>query len=146
MKHYLIEEQFMHQGYPCVIIFTTLGHRCGYVGVPRNHPAYGKNDDEIDVGVHGGLTYCRDDQDGYPVAGQDCWWFGFDCAHGGDGQDLKRAREIFQDPALDMLIALQAKSTFRESLPVRSQEYVKTECRSLATQLKDMEKAPGGGR
>lgn len=39
-----------------------MGHWCGYVGVPKGHPAYGKGYDDVDVQVHGGLTFsdmCR---------------------------------------------------------------------------------------
>lgn len=58
---------------------------CGYVGVPRNHPAFGlRYDDErlYDIQIHGGLTYSEDH---YPDTDPDGnWWFGFDCAHGGD--------------------------------------------------------------
>ena len=34
-----------------------LGSWCGYVGVRGNHPAAGKDYDDLDVLVHGGLTY-----------------------------------------------------------------------------------------
>jgi len=32
------ESYFYHKGLPCVVLFTTLGHRCGYVGIPNTHP------------------------------------------------------------------------------------------------------------
>jgi hypothetical protein len=40
---YVVEREFEHLGYKCVVIFGAIGHRCGYVGVPKNHPLYGKN-------------------------------------------------------------------------------------------------------
>lgn len=40
---YIVEQEFEHAGYKCVVIFGAIGHRCGYVGVPKNHPLYGKN-------------------------------------------------------------------------------------------------------
>lgn len=49
---------------------------CGYVGIPTNHPFFEKNYDEIDISVHGGLTF-SDYMDGI-------WFIGFDCAHVGD--------------------------------------------------------------
>lgn len=55
----------------------------GYVGVPKGHPAWLKGD-ELNVDVHGGITYA----DGMPpLAAQvtePTWWIGFDCAHAGD--------------------------------------------------------------
>ena len=59
------------------------GYGCGYIGVPPEHPWYGKHYDDLpNVGVHGGLTYSNNNvnhqlPDGY-------WWIGFDTAHYGD--------------------------------------------------------------
>jgi len=38
---YRIESIFHHQGYKCVVIFTDIGHRCGYVAVGPDHPLFG---------------------------------------------------------------------------------------------------------
>lgn len=43
---YIIEREFEHVGYKCVVTFGIMGHRCGYVGLPKNHPLYGKGYDE----------------------------------------------------------------------------------------------------
>ncbi len=45
----------------------------GYVKIPEGHPWHGRDYDEIDVAVHGGLTY-----------GNRSGWIGFDTLHGGD--------------------------------------------------------------
>jgi len=86
---------FEHAGHPCVLKRQRLGHWCLYVGVPPGHPWHGKDytDDDLDVDVHGGVTYglrC----DGDPVLGvchvapagqpDDVWWIGADFAHGDD--------------------------------------------------------------
>lgn len=63
--------------------------------------------------VHGGLTYSGGG-DGYPADG-DGWWFGFDCAHAGDGQ-------------------MGRMSEFSDG-PVRMEEYVVAECEGLAEQI-----------
>mgnify|MGYP004561297941 CR=1 FL=1 len=39
---YIVEKEFDHDGYKCVVIFGAYGYRCGYVGVPKSHPLYGK--------------------------------------------------------------------------------------------------------
>ena len=45
-----VEKDFEHNGHRCVVIFTDMGHRCGYVGVPKWHPLYGKGyDDYLDI-------------------------------------------------------------------------------------------------
>lgn len=85
------KEQFYHRDVPCLIVRGPLGALCGYAGVYPSHPWYEKDYNNIDINVHGGLTYsapCAEDggkichvpkEDEQPV-----WWFGFDCAHGGD--------------------------------------------------------------
>ncbi len=42
---YKVESDFMHEGCRCVVIMTTMGHRCGYVGIDKAHPLY-----EVDYG------------------------------------------------------------------------------------------------
>lgn len=41
--HYIVEQEFEHAGYKCVVTFCDMGHRCGYVGIPSTHPLYGKD-------------------------------------------------------------------------------------------------------
>lgn len=79
----------------------TMGHLCGYVGVPTDHPLYGvhytsnsrylpssdpdnpTSSPEAEFEVHGGITYSGDGRFliGVPPS---LWWFGFDCAHSED--------------------------------------------------------------
>lgn len=40
---YIVEREFEHSGYKCVVTFGVGGYRCGYVGIPKSHPLYGKN-------------------------------------------------------------------------------------------------------
>ena len=63
------------------------GYACGYVGVPPEHPWYGKTyfgDNQLpDIEVHRGVTWAN------PYIGADTtymndgktWWIGFDTAH-----------------------------------------------------------------
>lgn len=39
---YKVENDFTYKGYRCVVIFTEMGWRCGYVGIPLGHPLYKK--------------------------------------------------------------------------------------------------------
>ena len=39
----IIESDFEYKEYRCVIIFHDGGFRCGYVGLPKGHPLYGKD-------------------------------------------------------------------------------------------------------
>jgi len=40
-KTYKVESEFDHNGLKCVVIMTHMGHRCGYVGIPKSHVLYG---------------------------------------------------------------------------------------------------------
>lgn len=76
---------------PCLAVRNALGAWCGYVGVPEGHKLYGKGYDDVDVDVHGGLTFANKCMEG-PESNVVChipdpgepdhvWWFGFDCVH-----------------------------------------------------------------
>ena len=56
---------------------TDLGFLCGYVEIDEDNKLYGKYYDEINLNVHGGLTYGR-----YHVSHK-CL-YGFDCGHSYD--------------------------------------------------------------
>ena len=57
---YWVEGEF-----PAAIWMTRMGSLCGYLGVPPNHPWYGKSWDGIDCDVHGGLTYAESETYGH---------------------------------------------------------------------------------
>ncbi|MCP3924870.1 MAG: hypothetical protein GY714_20010 [Desulfobacterales bacterium] len=41
IKHnYIVENAFIHEGLECTIIFSSMGHRCGYVGVKKDSPLF----------------------------------------------------------------------------------------------------------
>lgn len=37
-----VEKSAEYLGYQYVVVFTQMGHRCGYVGVPKSHPMHGR--------------------------------------------------------------------------------------------------------
>jgi hypothetical protein len=122
-------------GYPGLIVRNDLGNLCGYVGLPPNHPAYGSGYDDVDVDVHGGLTYaeaCCGHICHVPMAGEsdDVWWLGFDCAHGGDYLPMRKA-----------LAARFPYEIFERFDDVyRDVAYVRAEVERLANQLVTMAK------
>jgi len=63
-----------HAGLACMVKASPLGALNGYVKLSPTHPDFGREYDDIDVEVHGGLTY------GCDKAG----WVGFDTLHAGD--------------------------------------------------------------
>lgn len=84
-----VEEKWDYRGLQCVVVRadldgleTVMKHRCGYVRVPPGHAWHGLIYDEIEVDVHGGLTFAEIE----PCTHEDGtgYWIGFDCAHFGD--------------------------------------------------------------
>lgn len=81
---------FEHAGFQCIILRAPRGHLCGYVAVPPGHPWHERDYRDIDVEVHGGLTFvshCQGDPESgichvaKPGEPDNVWWVGFDCAH-----------------------------------------------------------------
>lgn len=135
--NYKVESEFEHEGLKCVVIFGRHGNRCGYVGVTKDHPEYGKDysDVEGDYEVHGGLTYAGGGENStYPI-NSDLWWFGYDCAHYMDGQDIEQAFKygILDQKTFDIMKTMQIYRSVEDE--VRSLEYCENECKYLAKQL-----------
>lgn len=144
-------EEFRHEGFDCLLNRNPMGAWCGYVAVPEGHPIHGKHYDEVDVEVHGGLTYAHKCQGTicHAVAeGEDddrLWWFGFDCAH---AWDLVPAADKASDPETRALysqggILGQDWSNltimdvgFVPPVTYRDINYVRAEAKSLAEQLR----------
>lgn len=89
----LDEVRFVHKGIECRIIRIAGpeldenrygGHLCGYIKVPKDHVCYGKGYDDIEIDVHGGLTYSEIDQENHNYLPPEGHWIGFDCVHAGD--------------------------------------------------------------
>lgn len=130
-KDFKVEAEWDIGELHCLAIFTKMGHRCGYVGVPKGHWLYGLgyseekyfNAIEDIISVHGGITFA----DCYePVTADDYWYFGFDCAHYDDAPDLNAAYEYgFGEPWHSMV----------DDGSIRTLEYVKKEITSMAEQI-----------
>lgn len=134
-------------GMPCLMLRTDMGNWCGYVAVNPGHPWHSKgytsctapeicekqkadgycdHTPEHILDVHGGITYanqcaghiCHVPKPGKP---DNVFWFGFDCAHGGDGIPGYRA-------------VLGEDGFF--SRGYKDAAYVRTEVERLADQLK----------
>jgi len=126
----------------CMINRGPSGALCGYVGVPPTHPWHSLRYDDVDVAVHGGLTYSAACQEGgeichLPEEGReaDIWWFGFDCAHAFDispkmEMEMRVLAEKLGDPRLIIPVGEGPLSKV-----YRDWEYVTNEVTQLAWQL-----------
>lgn len=147
-------EDFIAFGFACLALrHPEHGHFCGYVGVPREHPYYGKPHGDIaGLEMHGyevnyaapceGLI-CHTPAPGMP---EDVWWIGGDFGHAFDkcpGRDarVREAREAARAKGLE-IIARAFEPTpfdlqFRSLIQYRPLPYVRAEIEKLARQLRD---------
>lgn len=146
-------------GLPCMIIRTSMGHLCGYVGVPPAHPLHGVeysgcpqgaacpdrteehpwcgHAPEAVLRVHGGITYsdkCQGNICHNPPMGEEVaiYWFGFDHAHAGDWSPSMAA--TCSDTYLEHC-GLGKPTGWGGVIEYRTIEYVEDQCRNLAGQL-----------
>ena len=103
----IIEKEWITKaGLNARVIFVKDSHRCGYVGVKKDHWMYGVGYNNLyRLEVHGGLTFSSEMKD------SEDWWIGFDCAHSGD------------------------KTMFNQSGEERTTEFCVDECEDLARQI-----------
>lgn len=132
--NYKVEKDFIVEGFRCVIIGNYMGHRCGYVEIPKGHILYEKHyaDEELyDIDVHGDWTY-SEFGGSYPVEStKDSWWIGFDCAHYGDACDVELVRVLGGEEYVNnQLFVLRQKYGV-----IRTTEYVENELRGAVKQI-----------
>jgi hypothetical protein len=132
---------FTESGYRAIVIFNDTGHRCGYIEIPRSHPCYEKEYSDIDVNVHGGLTFSAYNKEMPYDSPEGFWVLGFDCIHSSDSNDLEayeRYSNMGYIPKIQEDISHIFNMIFSDGI-VRTLDFVVAECESLATQLKEME-------
>lgn len=135
--------QWVHAGYACLALrHPMFGSWCGYVGVDRAHPCYGRdwNTGSLidELKAHCGINYsaacdgeiCHVPEPGMP---EDVWWLGFDCHHGFDFSPGLEARE--RKLGLPSELTLFSE-TDRFRPRYRDLAYVKAVTESLAEQLR----------
>jgi len=81
--------------------FTSHGWGNGYVVIPEGHKLHGIDYNDIDVSVHGGLTFSAladsdmvDDWDELSEGDLGSWVVGFDTCHWGDSIDNWSAENV----------------------------------------------------
>lgn len=140
MRQYKVEKEFDYKGYKCVVIGQEIGHRCGYIGVDKNNKCYGKDYDELyGIDVHGGLTYAGETYENYPCEDK-LWWFGFDCAHLGDGKDFDLIKELADKDYYDYETRVQSMFSHLNNGEIRSVDYCISECKKVVDQLIELNK------
>ena len=84
------EREFEECGLQCCTRTNDLGHRCGYVALPKGHPLFGKDYDKCydiapELDVDGGITFAN--------GTDDMWILGWDAAHAWHRRDWSIASD-----------------------------------------------------
>lgn len=103
----------------------TLGHLCGYIDVPNDHPWAKCKQYDVPAKVHGGITFGP-----HAKVDESCFRIGFDCAH---YLDYSPGMLRYKQYGLGTKIG---KETYK------NMEFVMRECEKLAAQAKEATKEP----
>lgn len=122
-------EEGIYRNHEYAITFNSMGYRCGYVKLTKNHKYYGTVYQDIDVNVHGGLTFSDYDVPCEKDGPDDGYWIGFDCGHFWDQPDLTLP---IQKEYLD---SVERISKIMPDGKIRSTDYVRGQCYNLIDQL-----------
>jgi hypothetical protein len=135
------EVLFEHNGIKCRIVRIAIpdgikpdgpfhifgGYLCGYASIPKDHPFFGKNYYDIEIDVHGGLTYSEFKDNEY--------WIGFDCAHSCDFNPSMQALRKSHDFEDKFPLPEEFKHIPIFNPSYRTIEYCIEECKSMADQI-----------
>lgn len=128
---------FYHKGIRCRVARTALGtfagHLCGYCALPLGHPWVGKEADDIDADIHGGITCSGITDEGDYV-------IGFDCAHFADlipssEQLMFRLKTLKSEFSANFLESLDTLTPAFAQKKYRNLDFVMEQCRLLADQV-----------
>ena len=83
-KHEVLKD-WIYKGLRCRVIQGPFSIN-GYCAVPKGHPDFGKYYGDVDVDVHGGLTFGEQgEKDNKFWPDENLYWFGFDTGHAWSG-------------------------------------------------------------
>ena len=137
-----IEKQFSYRGYECIVMFTPMGYRCGYVKLKENDKYHRKNYNKVDVICRGGITYSASNLP-QGVSEKDTWYIGFDCGHSFDGIDLETYRKLYDEELSSLgknerdLItsSVVTMAHVKSDWPIQTKEYVENELKYIVDQI-----------
>lgn len=131
-----IEKEFDYYDYHCIITFTELGYRCGYIQLKEDDYLYGKNFQEINDNhllsiplSYSGWVFPKKD---------DHFWIGFTCDNRGDKPDLNKVIEIWgEKPLVLTLLNMNKIPIIPKDGTIRDVEYVQDRVQRLVMEIKD---------
>lgn len=135
-----IESGGEYKNYEYLVTFNTVGHRGGYVAVPRNHPHYKKQYDTLRhlLDVHGGVEFFSKSKRAEVYLGHPCpeKWVGFSAGHIFDARDIECTKKYFPNDPLSRCPEIEdAWSRLKRKTVLRTNEFMENECKRLIDQL-----------
>lgn len=156
MSESIVEvDQTTKEGYRYKVLFTSMGHRCGYVYIPRSYVFEDMRDtsefwpqnlitnisDRLhSFQAHGGITFNESLEDvDIDASNNFIYCLGFDCGHSGDKKDEECFEKYFPEEyeSIKQIFSGHTSSLFNTGI-VRSQLYCVQECVNLIRQLESM--------
>lgn len=138
---YIIEKEFEYKGLWCIVAMMDLGHRCGYVGVPKGHKYYGISHSDIEhiIDCHGGLTFSsKYENENYPSKEHtDLWWFGWDYAHFCDANDWESFEKNFDSEIVEKRKLYRSLWDYDSDGTIAYIENVEQCCKNVVDQFLD---------
>lgn len=131
-----------YKGHEYLIVFTSTGHRCGYVALkPEEHDHIqnvSKDYPEYILHCHGGVTFYENTHAAKSLLPVPCddFWVGFDAAHYYDAPDPELTDKYFKDNEETMRIReWQEEICGYDNVKHRDFTYMESECHRIIDQL-----------
>ncbi len=135
-KGYVIEKEWVtEEGYLAAVTLSSIGHRCGYVGITEEHRFFKKKYSDLDINVHGGLTYSKIASTYPSPSFEGLYTLGFDAGHVWDARDFEALQRYKLNQEQKDFIEWLKKCEV-DNTSIRTLDYMVNECNSLSKQLK----------
>jgi len=136
----VIEGGGVFKDYEYLIVFTSHGHRCGYVALPS-----GIEFETDELQVHGGITFEDEHHAAKDLLVVPCndTWIGFDAAHCDDSSCYATARKVFgdQNGRYDLIEEITKPIRDYPGMTHKTYDYMENECKYLIDQLIESQNA-----
>ena len=131
-----IEKEFDYKGHHCVVAFTEVGYRSGYVSLNEKDRFYDVNYQKIND------TYklpIKLDSSGRTFPKNDgTFWIGFTCNSKADKPDMKKVTEIYgEKPLVLTLLNMNNIPTVSRTGTIRSVEYIEERIKHLIDEVEN---------
>jgi hypothetical protein len=137
----VIEGGGTYKDHEYLIVFTSAGHRCGYVALkPEEHIKLSEKGQEYpnEPDCHGGITFYKNTHAAKRLLPTPCedFWIGFDAAHYLDAPDPLAALKYFGDNSESSRQKHWTESLDRiADISHKTFEYMESECKHIIEQL-----------